>query len=259
MDQYFNAVQESVRQNNEWSAQQAQKQMDFQREMSNTAHQREIADLKAAGLNPVLSAKLGGASTPNGAMASGDTSGTAAMVDLLQMAMETANSAAGAAKYAAGAASRGDGTPEENAAYWSEGDGYGSRSWMEKNFRFVPSKFKPLWSALMAIGDFASAHPGESADASAKLNGTYRSDKKAFVDGVFGDKIKALGSSAQQLFSNIAASAKDLTESVGKDLKRIYAPARQWSSVEYSGDGKSKGSSVWHAGGGSSKRVHTTR
>lgn len=92
----------------QFNASEAAKSRDWQAMMSNTAHQREIRDLKAAGLNPVLSAMGGnGAAVTSGATASGvtsagakgevDTSANAALVQILgsvlsaQTQLQTAN------------------------------------------------------------------------------------------------------------------------------------------------------------------------
>lgn len=127
MSQYMRFIRENTDYNNAWSAQQAERQMDFQAQsqqiaqqfnaeeaarsrnwqkyMSDTAHQREVADLKAAGLNPVLSAMGGnGAAVTSGATASsqamsgakgdGDQSANAAIVNILGTAFSALTSLA---------------------------------------------------------------------------------------------------------------------------------------------------------------------
>lgn len=68
--QEANALQQKLwQQQADYNAQQAQIDRDYQTYMSNTAYQRAVKDLLAAGLNPILAAGNMGASTPVGAMA----------------------------------------------------------------------------------------------------------------------------------------------------------------------------------------------
>ncbi|AXL14966.1 DNA pilot protein [Microviridae sp.] len=63
--------QRSANKSMQFSSAQAARQMQFQDEQSRTQYQRAVADMKKAGINPMLAAKLGGNAAMSGAMASG--------------------------------------------------------------------------------------------------------------------------------------------------------------------------------------------
>lgn len=55
----------------------AQNNREFQKDLSDTSIQRQVKDLREAGINPIMASRLGGASTPGGATAGNITASSA--------------------------------------------------------------------------------------------------------------------------------------------------------------------------------------
>lgn len=71
---------------NEFNALEAQKQRDWEEQMSNTSFQRQVVDMRAAGVNPAMAMKSDGAVTPSGSSASSvSPSGMPSFSDLMQL------------------------------------------------------------------------------------------------------------------------------------------------------------------------------
>lgn len=73
LNRLFNSAESAAQR--DWASSESKLQREWETEMSNSAYTRAVADLKRAGINPIL-AYQGAAQTPTGTIASGSSAST---------------------------------------------------------------------------------------------------------------------------------------------------------------------------------------